>query len=124
MKKLITILFLLFSFWANAQIQSTEDWSFKPDKGLHALGGVVIAIPSYYLMYNATNDFEVSRNAAWMIPAFCALGKEFADGVQGKEISLADMSYTIGSALITTFIITRIQKRRKRKWDAKFNIEF
>lgn len=119
MKKLITILFLI-PFCLTAQ----EYWQFKTDKKLHALSGVVISIPSYYLMYNATNDHEVSRNAAWMFPAFAALGKEVFDGMQGKEISFSDMSYTIGSALITSFVITRIRKRRQKKWDKRFEIEF
>lgn len=120
MKKLVIILLFMFSFSLIAQ----ENWEFKSDKKLHALSGVVISIPSYYLMYNATNDHEVSRNAAWMFPAFAALGKEVFDGMQGKEISFADMSYTIGSALITTFVITRIQKRIQKKWNKKFEIEF
>lgn len=119
MKKLLTILFL-FSFVLNAQ----ENWQFKQDKKLHAVSGVVIAVPSYYLMYDLTQDHKVSRNAAWMFPTFAALGKEVFDGMQGKEISFADMSYTIGSAIITTIIITRIQKRRQKKWREKFEIEF
>ena len=119
MKKLLIILFM-FSVALHAQ----ENWQFKADKRLHVISGMAISIPSYYLMLNKTQDIEVSRNAAWMFPAFAALGKEFADGIQGKHVSLSDMSYTIGSAIITTFILTRITKRRQNKWHKKFNIEF
>ncbi len=122
-KKLITILFL-FAFTINAQIELSEDWSFKTDKKLHAISGVVIAIPSYYLMQNAGYDYKICRNAAWMFPTFATLGKEFMDGMQGKEISLSDMSYTICSALITTFVITRIYKRRQKKLRKRFDISF
>jgi hypothetical protein len=123
MKKLIIIL-LLIPILANAQMQLSEDWSFKADKVKHGIAGVVIAIPSYYLMYNYTGDHEVSRNAAWMIPAFAALGKEFTDGMQGKEISLADAGYTIFSGLVTAWVCKGIAKRKQRKWEKKFDIEF
>jgi hypothetical protein len=123
MSKLITIL-LFIPILANGQIQLAEDWSFKNDKKLHAISGVVISIPSYYGVYSITGDFKVSRNAAWMFPAFAALGKEFSDAMGGGEFSVSDISYTIGSAIITTIIMTSITKRRYKKRQKRFEIEF
>lgn len=108
----------MFSF----PIISQENWEFKTDKRIHFGAGVVIAIPSYYLIYNVTNDHEISRNAAWIIPVFAAIGKEGFDWTRGKEISLADFSYTLAGAIVTTFIITRIQKWKQKKWRKKFEL--
>ena len=125
MKKLIIILFM-FSFALNAQ----KNWEFKPNKAKHLIVGAVLPIPSYYLMYNYTQDHEVSRNSAWMFPVFIAMGKEFLDAGklittgQGVGFSFADFGYTVGGAIITTIVITRIQKRRQKKWRKKFEIEF
>ena len=116
----------MFIFWANAQ----ENWQFKPDKVKHTIVGAGLAIPSYLLMHNKVYDHKICRNAAWMFPAFIAMGKEFLDAGelmttgQGGGFSFADISYTIGGAIITTIIIDRIYKRRQRKLREKYNIEF
>ena len=108
----------MFSF----ALQGQENWEFKSDKRLHFGGGVVISIISFPLMYDYTGDLEVSRNAAWMFTTFAAMGKEFLDAGklittgQGAGFSFADITYTVLGAIVTTTIITRIQKRRQKKW--------
>lgn len=124
MKKLIII--FLFPFCLTAQ----ENWQFKQDKAKHTIVGAVLPIPSYLLMYNKGYDHKICRNAAWMFPTFIAMGKEFLDAGelmttgQGAGFSFADISYTLAGAIVTTIIITRIQKGRQKKWRKKFDIEF
>ncbi len=119
MKKVITILFL-FAFIANAQIQLSEDYSFKQDKAYHVLAGTGISAGTFILVNHKTNDVDLAFRAAWMSSAFAALGKEMYDGVNGKQISLADMSYTIASGLLTAFTMRIITKHRHKKRVLKF----
>ena len=120
MKKLITI-FFMFAFWANAQIQLSEDYSFKKDKAYHVLAGTGISSGTFILFHNKTNDIDLSFRAAWMSSAFASLGKEIYDCSQGKELSLSDMSYTIASGLLTAYAFKIITKRREKKRIKKFN---
>ncbi len=119
MKKLITILFL-FAFTINAQIQLSEDYSFKQDKAYHVLAGTGISAGTFILVNRKTNDIDLAFRAAWMSSAFAALGKEIIDCSQGKELSLSDMSYTIGSGLLTACAFKIITKHRKKKRALKF----
>ncbi len=115
MKKLILLLFLI-PFWANAQM--SESYAFKQDKAYHVLAGTGISAGTFILVNKKTNDIDLAFRAAWMSTAFAALGKEMYDGVNGKQISLADMSYTIGSGILTAYLmkgITKIRDNRKRK---------
>lgn len=112
MKKLITILFL-FSFSLQAQIQLSENYSFKPDKGLHAIGGAATSLTLFSVVYHKTNDPNLAFRAGWMSSAFVAMGKEGFDFMSGKEISLADMTYTIASGILTSFIYKKIVTRKK-----------
>ncbi len=130
MKKLIIILFL-FTFSVNAQIQLSEDWSFKPDKAKHSIAGSVIGGVSYISFGNNPNwgekdidTYKYKYRAALIMVSFSAMGKEYLDVMMGKEISLADMSYTIFSGMATAWIFKRISIHRYKKRKAKFNIEF
>lgn len=125
MKKLITILFL-FAFSLTAQ----ESWKFERDKQFHFGVGAVIATPSLLLLYNATNDWEFSVNGAVWIPAAFAFSKEFLDLLRyiatgtGSGFSIADFCYTVAGAALATLITSYLLKRRKMKWDKKFNLVF
>ena len=119
MEKLI-ILFLI-PFWTNAQIELSESYAFKQDKVYHILAGTGISAGTFILVNRKTNDIDLAFRAAWMSSAFAALGKEVYDCSQGKEISLADMSYTIGSGLLTAYAFKIITKRRQKKRMKKFN---
>ena len=120
LKNLITIL-ILIPFWANAQIQFSENFSFKKDKVYHVLAGSGISAGTFILVNRKTNDIDLAFRAAWMSSAFAALGKEIYDGLNGKEISFADMSYTIASGILTAYAFKVITKRRKRKKLKKLN---
>lgn len=120
MKKLITI-FIFIPFWVNAQIELSESYAFKQDKVYHVLVGTGISAGTFILVNHKTNDIDLAFRAAWMSSAFAALGKEVCDGMNGKQISLADMSYTIGSGLLTAYAFKIIAKRRNKKRIEKFN---
>lgn len=130
MIKLITILFL-FAFSLSAQIQLSEDWSFKSDKIYHSIGGIVIGGISYLSIGNDPSwgeknveAYKFKYRAAIIVVGFSALGKEYFDGMQGKEISLVDMSYTIGSGILTAWVFKRISIHRYNKRQRRFDIEF
>lgn len=117
MKKLITIL-IFIPFWANAQIELSESYAFKQDKAYHVLAGTGISAGTYLLVYHKTKDEGLAFRAAWMSSAFAAIGKEGFDMMNGKQISLADMSYTIAGGLITSglmYVGTKIIKKRKQR---------
>ena len=127
MKKLIIILvFISLTFTLNAQ----ENWQFKLDKGIHAGTCAIIAVPSLLLMYNATNDWQLSKNASVMIPAIAALGKEFLDlfkwlaTQQGAGFSFADFCYGVAGAYVSRFIMVGIYKWKQKRWNKKFNTSF
>ena len=120
MKKLIFIL-LLIPICLNAQIQLSEDFSFKQDKVYHVLAGSGISAGTFILVNHKTNDIDLAFRAAWMSSAFAALGKEIYDGMNGKEISFADMSYTIASGILTAYAFKIITKRKRKKRIKEFN---
>lgn len=114
MKKLIIIL-LLISTICKAQIELTEDYSFKQDKTLHVIAGIGISSSVFLLVNNKTNDVDLAFRAAWMSGSFAGMSKEIYDVVKGREISLADMGYTVIGALGTAFILRTVVKRRNKK---------
>ena len=101
MKKLIIIL-LLIPFSLTAQIELSESYAFKQDKAKHLIVGSGMSIMTYSLVYHKTKDEGLAFRAGWMSSAFAGLGKEVIDMTQGKEMSLADMSYTIAGGLISS----------------------
>jgi hypothetical protein len=121
MKKRIITILLLTPFWANAQIELSESYAFKQDKVYHVLAGTGISVGTFIFVNNKTNDIDLAFRAAWMSSAFAALGKEIYDCSQGKEVSLADMSYTIASGLLTAYAFKIITKHRRKKKIKKFN---
>ena len=130
-KLIIIIIIFLFSFVLNAQtrtFQSNEDWSFKPDKAKHTFVGSGSSALVFIHVNRKTNDIDLAVRAAWMSSALLALGKEMYDGVNGKEVSLADMTYTIGSGVLTAYLmksITRYRhKIRLKKLKKRYGIEF
>lgn len=123
MKKLATILFLIPIF-AIGQVQPTEDWSFKTDKKLHSLVGGATSAGSFLFVLSKGGNAEDALVASFVIPSLLALGKEVIDTYNG---SLADISYTIGSAIIvggTMYIIKRRKnKKRAKKIKQRFDID-
>ncbi len=112
MKKLIIIL-LLIPFTLNAQM--SESYAFKQDKQLHTIVGIGSSALVFSLVNRKTNDIDLSFRAAWMSSAFLALGKEMYDCSQGREVSLSDMTYTIGSGLLTAYVFKCVKKHRRKK---------
>ncbi len=109
----------MFSFALQAQIELSEDWSFKPDKGKHMVGGSVVSAATFSIVYHKTKDTNLAFRAGWMSSAFAAIGKEGFDFMEGKEVSLADMGYTIiggvFSSSVMYFITKGIEKRKQNK---------
>lgn len=114
MKKLITILFL-FTFSLNAQIQLSEDYSFKRDKQYHVLAGAAISGTVFTIVYSKTKDESLAMRAGWMSACTAGLIKEFTGAMAGKEISIADMVYTTLSGVAVAYIAKGIVKHRKKK---------
>jgi len=127
MKKLITILFLI-PFLANAQIELSEDYSFTKDKKLHtyiASGGSALV---YTGVYVKTKDAGLAFRAGIIIPAFPIIIWEGVRMFSGKEISLGDMGYGLGSAFVTSglmYIGTKLlEKRKQKKMDKLLDVSF
>ena len=125
MKKLIIIL-LLIPFCLTAQIQLSESYAFAPDKAKHLIVGSGTSVVVYSLVYHKTKNEGLAFRAGWMSSAFAGLGKEVIDMAQGKEMSLADFSYTLTGGLISSGLMyagTKIIKKRKQRKKHVF-IEF
>ena len=123
MKKLIIILFL-FAFNVNAQFQLSEDWSFKQDKQYHTIAGVAISTATYVIVYKNSQDAEWARHVSIFVVLTATFGKEFWDGINGREISLADLGYTAASSIATSWLIygghKLIQKHKQKKVEKQF----
>jgi len=117
MKKLITILFL-FAFTVNAQFQLSEDWSFKKDKQYHVYAGTGIAGLTFLGVYKNTSDAEWARHVSIFVGISAGFGKEFLDGINGKEIMLSDLGYTSVASIATGWLFyggTKLIEKRKQK---------
>ena len=113
--KIVIIIFLFISTLLDAQVELVEDYSFKKDKIYHTSLGAGISSGMFFWVNNKTNDVDLAFRAAWMSSAFAGLSKEIYDVVGGKEMSIADMSYTTLSGLGTAYIMKRITIRRNKK---------
>ena len=125
MKKLILILFLIPSI-LNAQIELSEDYSFKKDKKIHTVTANVASAGIYLGVYFKTGDAGLAFRATWMSVTGGSLLWEMKGMIQGKEISLGDISYGIGTALGTSALMycgTKVLEKWKVKRTKKNSIQ-
>jgi len=122
MKKLIIILFM-FSFVANGQKtvrtwQPSEDWSFQTDKKLHVYVAAGTSAAIFTTTYLVTKDEALAFRAGIIITAFPIIAWEGLGFMTGKEISLADVSYGLGSAIVTStlsYVVVKISRKVEAK---------
>ena len=117
MKKLITILLLVFTltFSVNAQFQLEEDYSFKRDKQYHAIAGTLISATAFMITYNRTGDAAFAKRSGIIFAVFAGGAKEMADGIMGKEMMISDLLYTSVFAIGTSLVMEGVVKHRKKK---------
>ena len=123
MKNLIIILFLI-PFSLNAQIELSEDYSFKPDKQKHAFYGAVFSGTVFTIVYSKTKDESLAMRAGWMSACMAGLTKEMFDGMQGKEVSLSDLLYTTLSGVAVGYIAKVIVKVKNKRTQSKDQIYY
>jgi len=115
-KKLtIIILMIATSFSVNAQFQLEEDYSFKADKQLHALGGIAVSGTTFILVYNKTGDEALAKRAGIIAGVSAGTIKEMLDFTAGGEPSVADLLYTSIFSVATSLTMQVIVKHRKKK---------
>ena len=107
----------------SAQIELSEDYSFKIDKQYHAIAGTLITGTTFSLVYKKTNDIKFATRSSIFAGVGAGFLKEFYDGVSGKEIMISDFTYTSVSSIVTALIMQEITKYRQKKKRKKEFIE-
>ena len=109
------------SFSINAQFQLEEDYSFKADKQLHALGGIAVSGTTFILVYNKTGDEALAKRAGIIAGVSAGTIKEMLDFTAG-EPSVADLLYTsifsVATSLTMQVIVKHRRKKKKEKLEA------
>ena len=149
MKKLITIIVLLFTFTANAQIQLSESYAFNSNKKLHfgvasGMSAATFFTAKSYAMnathgrvesYSYVEKIKFSKRAAIIFPTIPIIAKEMFDLLDGREISLADIVYGELGLILMAHILEvahlmpiwrhkRQVKKAKKRFDVSDNIHF
>lgn len=131
MKKSIIILLFLIPLTLNAQIQFSDDFSFKKDKLWHTVGGGGISIGTYLIISNHINkkypvklitSYKLARRGAWMASCTGGLLWEMRGMMMGKPLSWSDMTYTTASGVATAWLmygLTAWKFKRKMKRERK-----